>query len=144
MSRLTITEIATPPAQSADAADMPLMIDGGPAVRKRQLWFETCGQLSVPGAAIRFEDSCLEADQIAVVPKSVMVDRIKAAVDVRTGPRLLLSRVVTRVWASRSCKSQSVRHRTPNTNRRIKTHWHPTDPAALPWRRFLDKGPRRI
>jgi hypothetical protein len=51
MSRLTITEeIATPPAQSADATDMPLMIDGGPAVRKRQLWFETCGQLSVPAA----------------------------------------------------------------------------------------------
>ena len=93
---LTVTEIASRAAQIADATDLPLIVDGGPAARQTDVIARAVRSLERAGAAaLRFEDSYLEkhnaeTDEVAVVPKTLMVDRIKAAVDVRIDPALVL------------------------------------------------------
>ena len=93
---LTVAEIASRTAQIADATDVPLIVDGGPAARQTDVIARAVRSLERAGAAaLRFEDSYLEehnaeTDEVAVVPKTLMVDRIKAAVDARIDPALVL------------------------------------------------------
>ena len=93
---LTVTEIASRAAQIADATDLPLIVDGGPAAGQTDVIARAVRSLERAGAAaLRFEDSYLEkhnaeTDEVAVVPKTLMVDRIKAAVDARIDPALVL------------------------------------------------------
>jgi len=93
---LTVTEIASRASQIADAADLPLIVDGGPATQDTNAIARAMRSLERAGAAaIRFEDSYgdelfSKADEVAVLPKSLMVDRIKAAVDAREDSSLVL------------------------------------------------------
>jgi methylisocitrate lyase len=93
---LTVTEIASRTAQIADATNLPLIVDGGPAARQTDVIARAVRSLERAGAAaLRFEDGYLddlhsEADDVTVLPKTSMVDRIKAAVDVRVDPTLVL------------------------------------------------------
>ena len=93
---LTVAEIASRTAQIAEATDLPLIVDGGPAARQTDVIARTVRSLERAGsAALRFEDGYLDdlhskADGVAVLPKTLMVDRIKAAVDVRIDPTLVL------------------------------------------------------
>ena len=93
---LTVTEIASRAAQIADATDLPLIVDGGPAARQADVIARAVRSLERTGAAaLRFEDSYLddlrsEAGDVTVLPKTLMVDRIKAAVDARIDPALVL------------------------------------------------------
>jgi len=93
---LTVMEIASRAAQIADATDLPLIVDGGPAARQADVIARAVRSLERAGAAaLRFEDSYLdehnaETDEVTIVPKTLMVDRIKAAVDARIDPALVL------------------------------------------------------
>jgi methylisocitrate lyase len=93
---LTVAEIASRTAQIADATNVPLIVDGGPAAKQRDIIARAVRSLERAGAAaLRFEDSYLDdlhsdADDVTVLPKGLMVDRIKAAVDVRIDPTLVL------------------------------------------------------
>jgi methylisocitrate lyase len=93
---LTVTEIASRASQIADATDLPLIVDGGPAARQADVIARAVRSLERTGAAaLRFEDSYLddlrsEAGDVTVLPKTLMVDRIKAAVDARIDPTLVL------------------------------------------------------
>jgi methylisocitrate lyase len=93
---LTVAEIASRTAQIADATNLPLIVDGGPAARQTDVIARAVRSLERAGAAaLRFEDGYLddlhsEADDVTVLPKTSMVDRIKAAVDVRVDPTLVL------------------------------------------------------
>ena len=93
---LTVAEIASRTAQIADATNVPLIVDGGPAARQTDVIARAVRSLERAGAAaLRFEDSYLDdlhsdPDDVAVLPKTLMVDRIKAAVDVRVDPTLVL------------------------------------------------------
>ena len=93
---LTVTEIASRAAQIADATDLPLIVDGGPAARQADVIARAVRSLERTGAAaLCFEDSYLddlrsEAGDVTVLPKTLMVDRIKAAVDARIDPALVL------------------------------------------------------
>jgi methylisocitrate lyase len=93
---LTVAEIASRAAQIADATDLPLIVDGGPAGRHKDVIARTVRSLERAGAAaIRLEDSLFEehmagTDDAAVLPKTLMVDRIKVAVDARVDPALAL------------------------------------------------------
>jgi methylisocitrate lyase len=93
---LTVAEIASRTAQIADATNVPLIVDGGPAAKQRDVIARAVRSLERAGAAaLRFEDNYLDdlhsdADDVAVLPKGLMVDRIKAAVDVRIDPTLVL------------------------------------------------------
>ena len=93
---LTVTEIASRASQIADAADLPLIVDGGPVAQDTNVIARAMRSLERAGAAaIRFEDSYgdelfSKANEVAVLPKSLMVDRIKAAVDAREDSSLVL------------------------------------------------------
>jgi methylisocitrate lyase len=93
---LTVAEIASRTAQIADATNVPLIVDGGPAAKQTDVIARAVRSLERAGAAaLRFEDSYLDdlhsdADDVTVLPKGLMVDRIKAAVDVRIDPTLVL------------------------------------------------------
>jgi 2-methylisocitrate lyase-like PEP mutase family enzyme len=93
---LTIAEIASRTEQIADATDLPLIVDGGPAARQTHVIARTVRSLERAGAAaIRLEDSYLEehnaeSGEVVVLPKTLMVDRIKTVVDVRLDPTLVL------------------------------------------------------
>jgi 2,3-dimethylmalate lyase len=93
---LTVTQIAQRAAQIAEAVDIPLIVDGGPA------WVDTAALMRAvklyerAGAAgLRFEDSLSRGDddageRMAIAPQSEMADRIKAAVDSRSDPSLVV------------------------------------------------------
>jgi methylisocitrate lyase len=93
---LTVAEIASRTAQIGDATSVPLIVDGGPAAKQADAIARAVRSLERAGAAaIRFEDSYLDdlysdADDVTVLPKTLMVDRIKAAVDVRIDATLVL------------------------------------------------------
>jgi len=93
---LTGTEIAQRAAQISDATDIPLIVDGGIVAREHDAIARGVRSLERAGAAaIRIEDSGYDpdraaADEVNVVPKSVMIDNIKAAVDARHDPTLVL------------------------------------------------------
>lgn len=92
---LTVTEIASRALQITDATDLPLIVDGGPAARQAHGIARVVRSLEGAGsAALRFEDGYLDdldsEAAVAVLPKTLMVDRIKAAVDARIDPALVL------------------------------------------------------
>jgi methylisocitrate lyase len=93
---LTVAQIASRAAQIADATDLPLIVDGGPAGRQSDVIARAVRSLDRAGAAaIRLEDIYFEerkaaTHESAVLPKTLMVDRIKAAVDARIDPALVL------------------------------------------------------
>jgi 2-methylisocitrate lyase-like PEP mutase family enzyme len=92
---LTVTEIASRALQIADVTDLPLIVDGGPAARQTLGIARAVRSLEGAGsAAVRFEDGYLDdldsEAAVAVLPKTLMVDRIKAAVDARIDPTLVL------------------------------------------------------
>lgn len=93
---LTVAEIASRTAQIADATNLPLIVDGGPAAKQTDVIARAVRSLERAGAAaLRFEDSYLDdlhsdAHDVIVLPKTLMVDRIKAAVDARIDPALVL------------------------------------------------------
>ena len=92
---LTVTEIASRALQIADVTDLPLIVDGGPAARQTRGIARAVRSLEGAGsAALRFEDGYLDdldsEAAVAVLPKTLMVDRIKAAVDARIDPTLVL------------------------------------------------------
>src|SRR2546422_4425989 len=93
---LTASEIAQRAAQINEALDIPLIVDAGPAPRTTNVIARAVRAFERAGAAaIRFEDSSIEerggdTEPISIASKAVMVDRIKAAVDVRTDSTLVL------------------------------------------------------
>ena len=93
---LTVSQVAQRAAQISEATEIPLIVDGGPAcveplgLARTVKFYERAG-----AAAIRFEDGLLNeygapAGELAIAPRTLMVDRIKAAVDARRDPSLLL------------------------------------------------------
>jgi len=93
---LTVTQIAQRVAQISEATEIPLIVDGGPAcieplaLARSVKLFERAG-----AAAIRFEDGLLNeygapAEELAIAPLALMVDRIKAAADARRDHSLAL------------------------------------------------------
>jgi 2-methylisocitrate lyase-like PEP mutase family enzyme len=93
---LTTTQIAQRIGQISEASDIPLIVDGGSicaeaiALTRAVKLYERAG-----AAAIRFEDALVNeygaaAEELAIAPISVVVERIKAAVDARRDPALVL------------------------------------------------------
>jgi 2-methylisocitrate lyase-like PEP mutase family enzyme len=93
---LTVAEIASRTAQIADATNVPLIVDGGPAAKQTDVIARAVRSLERAGAAaLRFEiaTSTISIPTLTTSPsspKTLMVDRIKAAVDVRIDPTLVL------------------------------------------------------
>ncbi len=93
---LTTTQIAQRIGQISEATDIPLIVDGGSicaesvAIARAVKLYERAG-----AAAIRFEDALVNeyggaAEELAIAPISVVVERIKAATDARSDPSLVL------------------------------------------------------
>jgi methylisocitrate lyase len=88
---LSISDIAQRVAEIAEAVQIPLIVDGGPADRSTRglAWaireFDRAG-----AAAIRFEDSSGRSDRDPALSRTAMVDRIKEAVDARTDSALVI------------------------------------------------------
>ena len=93
---LTVTQIAQRVGQISEATDIPLIVDSGTAcveplalIRAVKL-YERAG-----AAAIRFEDALVNeygapAEELAIAPMALIVDRIKAAADARRDSSLIL------------------------------------------------------
>ena len=93
---LTVSQIAQRAAQISEATTIPVIVDAGPAcieplaLTRVVKFYERAG-----AAAIRFEDGLLNeygapAEELAIAPQPLMVDRIKAAADARRDPSLVL------------------------------------------------------
>jgi len=93
---LTTTQIAQRVGQISEATNIPLIIDGGSicaetiALTRAVKLYERAG-----AAAIRFEDSLVNEygaspEGHAIAPISVVVEQIKAAVDARRDPSIVL------------------------------------------------------
>ena len=93
---LTTTQIAQRIGQISQATDIPLIVDGGSicaeaiSLTRAVKLYERAG-----AAAIRFEDALVNEygaapEELAIAPTSVVVERIKAAVDARRDPALVL------------------------------------------------------
>jgi 2-methylisocitrate lyase-like PEP mutase family enzyme len=93
---LTTTQIAQRIGQISEATDIPLIVDGGSicaatiALTRAVKLYERAG-----AAAIRFEDAQVNEygaapDELTIAPISVVVEQIKAAVDARRDPSLVL------------------------------------------------------
>jgi 2-methylisocitrate lyase-like PEP mutase family enzyme len=93
---LTITQVAERVGQISEATDIPLIVDGGTicldgaALARAVKSYERAG-----AAAIRFEDSLVNeyggpAEDLAIAPLPIVMDRIKAAADARSDPSLVL------------------------------------------------------
>ena len=93
---LTTTQIAQRIGQISEATDIPLIVDGGSicaetvALTRAVKLYERAG-----AAAIRFEDARVNEygaapEKLAIAPISVVVEQIKAAVDARRDPSLVL------------------------------------------------------
>jgi len=93
---LTITQIAQRIGQISEASDIPLIVDGGTICLESAALARTVKSCERAGAAaIRFEDSLVNeygapAEDLAIAPLPAIVDRIKAAIDARTDPSLVL------------------------------------------------------
>jgi 2-methylisocitrate lyase-like PEP mutase family enzyme len=93
---LTVTEIASRASQIADATDLPLIVDCGAAAKDTNAIVRAVRSLErASAAAIRFEDSygdelLSNADEVSILPKALMVDRIKAAAEAREDSALVL------------------------------------------------------
>ena len=93
---LTVTQIAQRVGQISEATDIPLIVDSGTAcvepmaLTRAVKLYERAG-----AAAIRFEDALVNeygapAEELAIAPTALIVDRIKAAADARRDPSLVL------------------------------------------------------
>jgi len=93
---LTTTQIAQRIGQISEATDIPLIVDGGTicaetvTLTRAVKLYERAG-----AAAIRFEDALVNEygaapEELAIAPISVVVEQIKAAVDARRDPSLVL------------------------------------------------------
>jgi 2-methylisocitrate lyase-like PEP mutase family enzyme len=93
---LSVTQIAQRTAQIAEATEIPLIVDGGPACIETEAltravkFFERAG-----AAALRFEDALpneygAPAESLAIASRQLMVEGIKAATDARKDETLVL------------------------------------------------------
>ncbi|HEX9262892.1 MAG TPA: isocitrate lyase/phosphoenolpyruvate mutase family protein [Candidatus Binatia bacterium] len=93
---LSVAQIAQRAAQISEATEIPLIVDAGSAcveplaLARVVKLYERAG-----AAALRFEDAAVNeygasADELAIAPTVLMVDRIKAAADARRDPCLVL------------------------------------------------------
>ena len=93
---LSVTQIAQRAAQIAEATEIPLIVDGGPAcietvaLARAVKLYERAG-----AAALRFEDALLNeygapAESLTIAPLQLMVERINAAADARRDETLVL------------------------------------------------------
>jgi 2-methylisocitrate lyase-like PEP mutase family enzyme len=93
---LTTTQIAQRIGQISEATDIPLVVDGGSicadtiALTRAVKLYERAG-----AAAVRFEDALVNEygaapEELAIAPISVVVERIKAAIEARRDPSLVL------------------------------------------------------
>jgi 2-methylisocitrate lyase-like PEP mutase family enzyme len=93
---LTTTQIAQRIGQISEATDIPLIVDGGSicaetiSLTRAVKLYERAG-----AAAIRFEDALVNEygaapEELAIAPTSVVVEQIKAAVDARRDPALVI------------------------------------------------------
>jgi len=93
---LTITQIAQRVGQISEASDIPLIVDSGTIFIAAAALARTVKSYERAGAtALRFEDSLVNeygapAEELAIAPLPVVVDRIKAAADARTDSSLVL------------------------------------------------------
>ena len=93
---LTVTQIAQRAAQISEATDIPLIVDGGPACIEEHALAQSVKLYERAGAAaIRFEDNLLNeyggaAEELTIAPFSLMLDRIKTALDARADSALVL------------------------------------------------------
>jgi 2,3-dimethylmalate lyase len=93
---LTTTQIAQRIGQISEATDIPLIVDGGSicadsiALTRAVRLYERAG-----AAAVRFEDALVNEygaapEELAIAPIAVVVERIRAAVEARRDPSLVL------------------------------------------------------
>ena len=93
---LSVTQIAQRAAQIAEAAEIPLIVDGGPACIETEALARAVKLYERAGAAaLRFEDALLNeygapVESLAIAPLQLMVERIKAAADARKDETLVL------------------------------------------------------
>jgi 2-methylisocitrate lyase-like PEP mutase family enzyme len=93
---LTVTQIAQRVGQISEATDIPLIVDCGTACVETMALARAVKLYERAGAAaLRFEDALVNeygapAQELAVAPAAVIVERIKAAVDARRDPALVL------------------------------------------------------
>jgi methylisocitrate lyase len=93
---LSVTQIAQRAAQIAEATEIPLIIDGGPACIETVALAHAVKLYERAGAAaLRFEDALLNeygapAESLAIAPLQLMVERINAAADARKDETLVL------------------------------------------------------
>jgi 2-methylisocitrate lyase-like PEP mutase family enzyme len=93
---LAASQVAQRTTQIAEAAEIPLIVDGGPACVEPLALARLVKSYERAGAAaIRLEDGLLNeygarAGELQIAPQSLMVDRIKCAADARRDPSLAL------------------------------------------------------
>jgi len=93
---LSVTQIAQRGAQIAEATEIPLIVDGGPACIETEALARAVKLYERAGAAaLRFEDALLNeygtpVESLAIAPLQLMVERIKAAADARKDETLVL------------------------------------------------------
>ena len=93
---LTVTQVAQRVGQISEATDIPLIVDCGTACVEAMALARAVKLYERAGAAaLRFEDALVNeygapAEELAVAPAAVIVERIKAAVDARRDPALVL------------------------------------------------------
>jgi methylisocitrate lyase len=93
---LSVTQIAQRAAQIAEATEIPLIVDGGPACIETEALARAVKLYERAGAAaLRFEDALLNeygvpAESLAIAPLQLMAERIKAAADARKDETLVL------------------------------------------------------
>jgi 2-methylisocitrate lyase-like PEP mutase family enzyme len=93
---LSVTQIAQRTAQIAEATEIPLIVDGGPACIESEALARAVKLYERAGAAaLRFEDALLNeygtpAASLAIASLQLMVERIKAAAEARKDETLVL------------------------------------------------------
>jgi methylisocitrate lyase len=93
---LSVTQIAQRTAQIAEATEIPLIVDGGPACIESEALARAVKLYERAGAAaLRFEDALLNeygtpAGSLAIASLQLMVERIKAAAEARKDETLVL------------------------------------------------------
>ena len=93
---LSVTQIAQRAAQIAEATEIPLIVDGGPACIETEALVRAVKLYERAGAAaLRFEDALLNeygapAESLAIAPLRLMVERINTAATARKDESLVL------------------------------------------------------
>jgi 2-methylisocitrate lyase-like PEP mutase family enzyme len=140
---LTITQIAQRVGQISESSDIPLIVDSGTICIAAAVLARTVKSYERAGAAaLRFEDGLVNeygapAEELAIAPLPVVVDRIKAAADARTDSLLVLiarcdsrpkgsvDQVLERLaaYARGRCRCD---WRAAYRCRRLPSHWRPS------------------